>query len=467
MRSRSLSLTVFAVFSFVGSAFAQASLPVRIDLNHASFAYDDSSSLVEFYLAFAIAPDAFEATDQGFRARLPIALALYPGAGTEPVWQDENAINFVIADTAALSEGSFFVHQVRAQVTPGSYELHLEIPADEQTGRREFEMRYELSVPNLGGAEKAMLSDVTLATSIQPTEDRNDPFYKNGLSVRPSANHVFGNGVRRLFYYGEAYNTGAAAGPSGKYTARIYVSAANSKSPIQGMIKSFQREPRSPDVLVGSFDLDELGSGSYELHVAMLDENNREVATQTRKFFVYNPGVAPLAVDDAPITFDNSQYATMTEEEVELAIEQISIIATTAERRKARSIRDLDESRRFLMEFWEKRNPNPGSAVNTFRDEFYRRLQIASERYSEGMLEGWQTDRGRVLIKYGAPAAIEPHLFDQETTPHEIWQYENIPGAGQSIFVFADRRGYGQFELIHSNVPGERSLSGWQDELQR
>jgi hypothetical protein len=62
---------------------------------------------------------------------------------------------------------------------------------------------------------------------------------------------------------------------------------------------------------------------------------------------------------------------------------------------------------------------------------------------------------------------IEPHLYDRDMIPHEIWQYNNIPGEGRAVFVFADRNSFGRFELIHSSVPGERSLPDWQEELRR
>ena len=73
----------------------------------------------------------------------------------------------------------------------------------------------------------------------------------------------------------------------------------------------------------------------------------------------------------------------------------------------------------------------------------------------------------RVLVKYGMPEQIEPHLFDRETLPYEIWQYNNIPGSGQAVFIFADLGGFGDFELLHSTAPGERKSADWQSELVR
>jgi hypothetical protein len=48
-----------------------------------------------------------------------------------------------------------------------------------------------------------------------------------------------------------------------------------------------------------------------------------------------------------------------------------------------------------------------------------------------------------------------------------VWEYNNIPGEGQAVFVFADQGNFGLFELIHSTVTGERRLANWMEELRR
>ncbi|MCZ6706160.1 MAG: GWxTD domain-containing protein, partial [Bacteroidetes bacterium] len=232
--------------------------------------------------------------------------------------------------------------------------------------------------------------------------------------------------------------------------------------------KRSRRKINNPDVLVGSFDVSQLASGSYFLRLAVLSEDNEAVTEQSQKFFVYNPFVEraqPTIVMDE--SFEMSRYADMTEEEVELSIKHIRIIATEAERRRVRGIQDLDERRRFLMDFWMMRDPVPGTPINEFQEDFFSRLQYANDRYSTNFEEGWDTDRGRTMIKYGPPSGIQPHLFDSGVIPYEIWEYNNIPGEGRAEFIFADRDGFGSFELIHSTVVGERKLAGWLQELTR
>jgi GWxTD domain-containing protein len=475
MRSVFLLLLSFSLSLGVGSVQAQQSAAVQIDLDHAAFALEESTSLLELYLSFEAATLHYEAAEQGFLAELPVGMAMVRStqAGMsdtpeDPVWQDELNLSFMMADTTGLAEGQHFVHQVRAAVPPGEYELRVTVPEDGSIGRASLELRRDVLVPDFGSNELVRLSDITLASSIQQSQERESLFWKNGLLIRPNANQLFGSGLNTLFYYTEVYNLDALSSNGGNYTAFTYLSDANLPTPMSAYSKRTQRTLRSPDVLVGTFNIKDLPSGSYFLRIAILDENNESVAEQSRKFFVYNPEVQrETEVVTLEETFETSQYARMTEEELERMAGHIDVISTDAERRRLRGIRDLDERRRFFMQFWTVRDPNPNTPVNEYQDEFYSLIQYANDRYSNSFREGWQTDRGRALIRYGAPTAIEPHLFDRGYAPYEIWQYNNIPGEGQAIFIFADANELGDFELIHSTVVGEPQSPNWLSELRK
>lgn len=468
---------IFALFFLLGlwqGAAAQSALPIQVDLDHATFAYDADQSLVEVYMAFGANSLQYTSVEEGFLARLPLDLsvqrstdATLEGTPEDAVWQDTLTLSFVLPDTTGLLPGQYFVHQLRVPVRPGEYELHVTVPEDPAMGRSRLRLQRDILVPDFSQSQLVGLSDITLATTINQSEERDNPFFKNGLVIRPNANQLYGEGLNRLFYYAEAYNTDAVVEDDEKYTLLAYIAEANRPQPLPGLERRNERDPRSPDVLVGTFNLKSLPSGSYFLRLAVLDDENQALAEQSRKFFIFNPSVQreePVALE---ASFETSEYATMSEEEVDKSFEHVAVIATDRDKRRMRSIQDLDERRRFLMDFWRARDPNPTTPVNEFKDEYYSRLQYANERYSSSLTEGWKSDRGRTLIKYGPPAQIEPHLYDRESLPYEIWQYNNIPGEGQAIFIFADRNSFGEFELLHSTVSGEPKMSNWQQELVR
>jgi len=454
---------------------AQQVTPVQLDLDHAAFAFEADQSLVELYLSFEVATLSYMPHEQGYIAELPVEMevirssqASLSGSPTDPVWQDQLNLSFIIADTTGMTEGQHFIHQVRAAIPPGEYELQVSIPEDLSIGRTSVEMRRDVLVPDFSEASLVRVSDITLASSIQQSDQRESVFWKNGLLIRPNANQLFGSGLNTIFYYSEVYNLDQVPSNSGQYTLFTYIADANLPQPMPDYQKRTQRTLNSPDVLVGTFNIRELPSGSYFLRIAILNENNESIAEQSRKFFIYNPDVVrEQQVVSLEATFETSQYARMTEEEIDRMVGHVDVIATDAERRRIKGIRDLDERRRFFLQFWTVRDPNPNTPINEFQEQFYALIQYANDRYTNSMEEGWETDRGRTLVRYGAPTAIDPQLFSTEFHPYETWEYNNIVGEGQAQFIFADLDGFGSFELIHSTVSGERKLANWQQELRK
>jgi hypothetical protein len=76
--------------------------------------------------------------------------------------------------------------------------------------------------------------------------------------------------------------------------------------------------------------------------------------------------------------------------------------------------------------------------------------------------EGWETDRGRVYVKYGVPDDRETVPLTINQVPYEIWNY--YEGGGNS-FVFVDSDGSGSFMQVYSTVEGEISFDNWEEFL--
>ena len=75
-------------------------------------------------------------------------------------------------------------------------------------------------------------------------------------------------------------------------------------------------------------------------------------------------------------------------------------------------------------------------------EEYYSRVEYANKSYA-GYMEGWRTDRGMVLIRFGPPQNIERHPFDSDNKPFEIWYYYSQ----NREFIFVDETGFGDYRL--------------------
>jgi GWxTD domain-containing protein len=147
--------------------------------------------------------------------------------------------------------------------------------------------------------------------------------------------------------------------------------------------------------------------------------------------------------------------------------EEVPYIITNEERAAFKKLSTDDEREAFIENFWERRNPNPGSPENEFKEEYYRRIAYSNEHYASG-IPGWKTDRGRIYIMYGPADEIDDHPSggnyerpmsegggETSTYPFEDWRYRYIDGIGNNIILeFVDTTMTGEYHLTMD--PGEK-----------
>ena len=155
--------------------------------------------------------------------------------------------------------------------------------------------------------------------------------------------------------------------------------------------------------------------------------------------------------------------------------EDVRYIITPEERKAFVQMATDEERENFIESFWMRRDPTPDSMENEYKEEHYRRIAYANDRYASG-IPGWKTDRGRIYIAYGPADEIESHPsggqyqrpYDEgggftSTYPFEIWRYRWIEGIGSDILLeFVDPTMTGEYRLTMDpsekdallNVPG-------------
>ena len=88
--------------------------------------------------------------------------------------------------------------------------------------------------------------------------------------------------------------------------------------------------------------------------------------------------------------------------------EDVTYIITDEERKAFKNMQTDEERQQFVEQFWLRRDPTPDTEENEFKEEHYRRIAYANERYASG-IPGWKTDRGRIYITYGPADEVESH----------------------------------------------------------
>jgi len=145
--------------------------------------------------------------------------------------------------------------------------------------------------------------------------------------------------------------------------------------------------------------------------------------------------------------------------------EEVVYIITENEKEVFPQLETNKERDLFIEEFWEQRDPTPGTPRNEFREEHYRRIEYANKNLGKGFSgEGWQSDQGRIYITLGEPIYIDKYINMTECHPIEIWYYQgNIKFSQVSIFrlLFFRRGGSGPFELYSPTSDGPQVLTAW------
>ena len=140
--------------------------------------------------------------------------------------------------------------------------------------------------------------------------------------------------------------------------------------------------------------------------------------------------------------------------------EDVRWIITDQERNAFKNLSNDEERDSFIENFWLRRNPNPDSPENEYKEEHYARIAYANEHFAAGM-PGWKTDRGHIYIAYGKPDSIDSHPSggnyerpmdegggETSTFPFEIWHYRYLAGIGDNIDIeFVDTCMCGDYHM--------------------
>jgi GWxTD domain-containing protein len=358
---------------------------------------------------------------------------------------------------AAAEAGASALEILDFLVVPGRYVLHVHV-ADSATGRS---LTSELPVEGFQASPR--VSDLLLAPNIRPAE-RGDTMPAAGeirrgrLLVTGSA-ELFLTPLRsKAFYLLELYS----ATPD---SARITMSVKDSTGKaIVNTPPSAAPVPAGGGMLSGALDLTGLPAGRYSVNADI------QIAGQTVQraaLFEMAPFSETLAKDvqrrEANKVTDPGYFAAMDVAQLDLAQAPLRLIAQGSELSSYDKKLSLNAKRRFMTDFWARRDPTPDTPENEMRERFYQAIAYADQHFKEGgrnTLPGWKTDRGRVYALNGTPDdVLDRQQRGGKGQPYVVWRYNKGKG---KWYIFGDRTGFGGYVLLASNDLKEAGTPGWQ-----
>ncbi|SEB85977.1 GWxTD domain-containing protein [Terriglobus roseus] len=132
--------------------------------------------------------------------------------------------------------------------------------------------------------------------------------------------------------------------------------------------------------------------------------------------------------------------------------QEVNYIIESPEREEFLTLKTDAERDAFMKSFWDSRNPDPGSEINTYKEEHYKRLAYANEHFGNyEARDGWATDQGMIWITLGEPKQKITYPSRANVRPIIIWFYQSPTPALQSYFsVLFYKRSTGEDYALYS-----------------
>jgi len=93
---------------------------------------------------------------------------------------------------------------------------------------------------------------------------------------------------------------------------------------------------------------------------------------------------------------------------------EVPYIISEKERDVFLSLKTNKERDLFIEAFWKQRDPTPQTPENEFKNEHYRRLAYANNKFGTASTPGWKTEAGRIYIVFGDanPWIVKMRIFE-------------------------------------------------------
>jgi GWxTD domain-containing protein len=385
--------------------------------------------------------------------RYRLEVAVFDSAGLELQHSD---FQREVPAAVATASGATSVETFSVRAAPGKYTVRVRaIPDSGPMVEGSAEVR--------AYADRPPISDLLVATSARAAPDDSSAatpgeVRRDGLLLRTAPVPHLSPVETSLSYYAEVYSwLGAAADGE----VRVAVLGADEHQVVETAPQAVHMGARG-GVTRGSLDLAGLPEGAYRLRL-QVRLGDSTIAAEAP--FAMGPMSSVVAAAGAAPPREDDPFAEASEATLDSMYAPLIYLMEPSEQGVYQDLA-IAGKRRYLRDFWARRNPTPGAASNPAMTQFYRAVDYANQAFREGgaaQIPGWRTDRGRIYLRYGPWDEILQRPM-ASPRPFVVWKYTRDR---YRYYVFVDQSGYGHYVLIGSNDRREPGLQNWQTYLLR
>lgn len=360
-----------------------------------------------------------------------------------------------------LSNYSNLLDVKRLAVPNGDYELVV-TAVDKMQEKNKAKYAKSISVAH---SNQLYMTDIQLLRGF--TQDTSaHPFVKNGYYLEPLPFNFYDKEASVLAFYAEIYNSKKVI-TDPQYILRFVIEKDLGNGQTQLVSAGNQKKrPSEIDAALVQMDISLLVTGNYKLTVEMRTKSNELLATRNISFQRANPY---LNVPETSLTKEalSTQFVQKLEEkDLRYSLTALSpIVSFGTEPEELKNIlkgSDLDAMRFFLFRHFVRIDANkPEEAWRVYIEN----ARFADHQFKSGFRYGFESDRGRMYMKYGRPDDVVHVEDDPAAPPYEIWVYYNFPVTQQRNvkFLFYNPSLAGEdYVTLHSTARGEINNPKWE-----
>ena len=317
--------------------------------------------------------------------------------------------------------------------------------------------------------ETASISGIELISGYKKAEVPG-MITKSGLDLFPYIFNFFPETVQDLMFYCELYNTDKTFGEGEKFVYHYYIQSFETKSQIKDYSYIKVAEGASVIPIMKDFNITKLPSGNYSLVIELRDEDNVLITSNQLFFQRSNPNIKFDTDDLAAVSTSGTFVHDMNDmDTLRQYIHSLLPIGSEIDRifiSKQMKDADLLTLKQYFLNFWLGRELIiPEVAWESYR----KQVEKVDVLYKTPTSRGYETDRGRIFLKYGPPNIISESYNEPAAYPYEIWQYYTLDVTQRNrkfVFYTIDIV-TNDFQLVHSDAIGEVANPRWQVEIHK
>lgn len=441
--------TILILFCFLQSFSYSQGSKLKTYIDTKQFYAPGIGNYLEVYMQFVSYSVLYKNEGNGLRSKVLISVEI--ADTTQTVFSDR----YVLESPEAIdSIQDDFYEVLRIQLNPGKYTMKLNLLDVNKEGS---EISGNLPITIEDFSKNTKISDIIVAEFAYPSDEQTN-FDKSGYHIIPMLSSFYATDSKNLPIYLELYGTEGIMDSTFLLSYRMI----NTKdaTEMQGFSRTFSYKKGPVIPVFESINIEDLSTGNYQLEVRVSRSSNEILAVQTYDFERSNENNSMFTMEN--LQLDPAFQASIPTDSVLYFLESLIPISKPAEIKniiETLKSKNVENARKHLQGYWVITSP-----TNSYESWLKYKAQVVfvQDIYGNNFQEGFETDRGRVYLKYGAPNQVNARESSPSEYPYEIWTYNKIGIYSNKRFIFYNPDLVNNaYRLLHSDMLGELKNPAW------